>query len=297
MSGGELPPVAASSSLIAPMPMVESRDIDADGGDGGGVSFGTQDLAMALTRSQQHNNVGGMRRTCSAPHSMDALGVPDVLAPSGGPMRRVASSVGMRRSNSFFWTPAAHHEFEAACEELARSGIVPTAPAILHAMAARPDLKIADIDKHLKVSTRTPRAARNDPPSAPSPPARSAAPALALRRPPTAPPPPRRRAETPADTALPAAPEPDAAQRGGRRGRAAAVAVAAVVAQPEGLVRRDGRGARGDVRELRHPRHAARVAAPADARPPAAAAGELRRRAAARGRVRRPHRRHAPTRC
>ena len=187
MSGGELPPVAASSSLIAPMPMVESRDIDADGGDGGGVSFGTQDLAMALTRSQQHNNVGGMRRTCSAPHSMDALGVPDVLAPSGGPMRRVASSVGMRRSNSFFWTPAAHHEFEAACEELARSGIVPTAPAILHAMAARPDLKIADIDKHLKVSTRTPRAARNDPPSAPSPPARSAAPAFALRRPPTAP--------------------------------------------------------------------------------------------------------------
>ena len=187
MSGGELPPVAASSSLIAPMPMVESRDIDADGGDGGGVSFGTQDLAMALTRSQQHNNVGGMRRTCSAPHSMDALGVPDVLAPSGGPMRRVASSVGMRRSNSFFWTPAAHHEFEAACEELARSGIVPTAPAILHAMAARPDLKIADIDKHLKVSTRTPRRARNAPPSSPSPPARSAAPALALRRPPTAP--------------------------------------------------------------------------------------------------------------
>ena len=187
MSGGELPPVAASSSLIAPMPMVESRDIDADGGDGGGVSFGTQDLAMALTRSQQHNNVGGMRRTCSAPHSMDALGVPDVLAPSGGPMRRVASSVGMRRSNSFFWTPAAHHEFEAACEELARSGIVPTAPAILHAMAARPDLKIADIDKHLKVSTRTPRRARKDPPSAPSPPARSAAPARALRRPPTAP--------------------------------------------------------------------------------------------------------------
>ena len=100
-----------------------------------------------------------MRRTCSAPHSMDALGVPDVLAPSGGPMRRVASSVGMRRSNSFFWTPAAHHEFEAACEELARSGIVPTAPAILHAMGARPDLKIADIDKHLKVSTRTPRRA------------------------------------------------------------------------------------------------------------------------------------------
>ena len=187
MSGGELPPVAASSSLIAPMPMVESRDIDADGGDGGGVSFGTQDLAMALTRSQQHNNVGGMRRTCSAPHSMDALGVPDVLAPSGGPMRRVASSVGMRRSNSFFWTPAAHHEFEAACEELARSGIVPTAPAILHAMAARPDLKIADIDKHLKVRTRTPRRARNDPPSAPSSPARSAAPARALRRPPTAP--------------------------------------------------------------------------------------------------------------
>lgn len=187
MSGGELPPVAASSSLIAPMPMVESRDIDADGGDGGGVSFGTQDLAMALTRSQQHNNVGGMRRTCSAPHSMDALGVPDVLAPSGGPMRRVASSVGMRRSNSFFWTPAAHHEFEAACEELARSGIVPTAPAILHAMGARPDLKIADIDKHLKVSTHTPRAARNDPPGAPSSPARSAAPALALRRPPTAP--------------------------------------------------------------------------------------------------------------
>ena len=187
MSGGELPPVAASSSLIAPMPMVESRDIDADGCDGGGVSFGTQDLAMALTRSQQHNNVGGMRRTCSAPHSMDALGVPDVLAPSGGPMRRVASSVGMRRSNSFFWTPAAHHEFEAACEELARSGIVPTAPAILHAMAARPDLKIADIDKHLKVSTRTPRRARKGPPRAPSSPARSAAPARALRRPPTAP--------------------------------------------------------------------------------------------------------------
>ena len=193
MSGGELPPVAASSSLIAPMPMVESRDIDADGGDGGGVSFGTQDLAMALTRSQQHNNVGGMRRTCSAPHSMDALGVPDVLAPSGGPMRRVASSVGMRRSNSFFWTPAAHHEFEAACEELARSGIVPTAPAILHAMAARPDLlDLLDIDKRpegaLPACAR--RAARATtrpappplPPAPPRPPSPSAG-----RRPPLRP--------------------------------------------------------------------------------------------------------------
>ena len=230
MSGGELPPVAASSSLIAPMPMVESRDIDADGGDGGGVSFGTQDLAMALTRSQQHNNVGGMRRTCSAPHSMDALGVPDVLAPSGGPMRRVASSVGMRRSNSFFWTPAAHHEFEAACEELARSGIVPTAPAILHAMAARPDLKIADIDKHLKVSTHphaAPRAQRPAPRPLPSRPLTAPSPS-AGRRPP---PPPRRRAETPADTALLQHLSLTQHNAGAATRH---VAVAADVAQPEG---------------------------------------------------------------
>jgi len=65
-------------------------------------------------------------------------------------MRRVASSLGMRRSSSFFWTPKAHHDFERAMENLSASGIAITASSILPLMRQHADLKASDIDKHMQ---------------------------------------------------------------------------------------------------------------------------------------------------
>jgi len=64
-------------------------------------------------------------------------------------MRRVASSLGMRRSTSFFWTPAAHHDFEHAVESLSARGVAITAASLLPLMRHHADLKAADIDKHM----------------------------------------------------------------------------------------------------------------------------------------------------
>ena len=118
MSGADLPPIAERSSLLAVAPPVlvavdPSIGVASDSSAGG---FGTEELTNALVRSQQISTpVHGMRRATSAPHSMDSLasssedsgGGSGYLPPSGGPMRRVASSLGMRRSSSFFWTPSA----------------------------------------------------------------------------------------------------------------------------------------------------------------------------------------------
>jgi len=119
--------------------------------------FDTADLQLALTRSRQQAGVaGGLRRATSAPHSMDVLGQEpqaSYLKPSGGPMRRVSSSLGMRRSSSFFWTPTAHGEFERALIALSTRGADITAAAIMSEMGSRPELmelKWADVDKHLK---------------------------------------------------------------------------------------------------------------------------------------------------
>lgn len=66
-------------------------------------------------------------------------------------MRRVASSLGMRRSNSFFWTPAAHHDFERAISFLTQSGVEASAAHVLHLMGQHyVDLKVVDIDKHMR---------------------------------------------------------------------------------------------------------------------------------------------------
>ena len=46
-------------------------------------------------------------------------------------MRRVQSSLGMRRSSSFFWTPAAHHEFERALSTLNARGAEVSAASIM----------------------------------------------------------------------------------------------------------------------------------------------------------------------
>lgn len=133
-----------------------------------GFSFDTFELQHALLRSrQQAGACGGLRRATSAPHSMDMLGMEPsassagagaaaaagrYLPPSGGPMRRVASSLGMRRSASFFWTPSAHHDFERAIHALASRGAEITATAIMDLMGARhaADLKLADVEKHLR---------------------------------------------------------------------------------------------------------------------------------------------------
>ena len=176
-----LPPVNASSSLLAPQPpqLPSTADdgfmTDAPMGPAGScaapsVAFDTFDLHLALTRSRQASpgSNGGLRRAVSAPHSMDQLGheaMPgsenvggafssSYMAPSGGPMRRVSSSLGMRRSSSFFWTPAAHRDFERALAALAARGVeAPGAIEIIGEMGPLwrgSDLKLADVDKHLK---------------------------------------------------------------------------------------------------------------------------------------------------
>jgi hypothetical protein len=155
-----LPPINASSPLIALQPPQPSGAADATlmgGAPLGGITFDTSDLQSALMRSrQQVNSAGGLRRATSAPHSMDMLGQQassTFIPPSGGPMRRVASSLGMRRSSSFFWTPTAHLSFEKAVAALTARGGDLTASAIFEEMghvAHGLDLKVGDVDKHLK---------------------------------------------------------------------------------------------------------------------------------------------------
>lgn len=66
-------------------------------------------------------------------------------------MRRVASSLGMRRSNSFFWTPVAHHDFERAVSFLTQRGVEVSAAHVLHLMGQHyVDLKVTDVDKHMR---------------------------------------------------------------------------------------------------------------------------------------------------
>ena len=73
------------------------------------------------------------------------------LPPTGGPMRRAASSLALRRSSSFFWTPAAHRDFERAISTLTTRGVEVTAIAIMAEMGHHSDdLKLADVEKHLR---------------------------------------------------------------------------------------------------------------------------------------------------
>uniref|UniRef100_A0A7S4ES07 Uncharacterized protein n=1 Tax=Chrysotila carterae TaxID=13221 RepID=A0A7S4ES07_CHRCT len=166
-----LPPVNVNSSLVAPHSM--DRVFDALNDDEDGFAD-TSALHTALSHSQQMTGSGGsgMRRATSAPHSMDlyvmmyATPAPvdspsrhalsrrtqQYLSPSGsGPMRRVASSLGMRRSSSFLWTPSAHHDFERAIGFLSSRGAAVSPAAIAQLMATRHvDLKVADVDRHMR---------------------------------------------------------------------------------------------------------------------------------------------------
>lgn len=66
-------------------------------------------------------------------------------------MRRIASSLGMRRASSFFWTIRAHDDFEAALSSLAARGIEPTAGLVLAQMGPDwPELKPSDVEKHMR---------------------------------------------------------------------------------------------------------------------------------------------------
>jgi hypothetical protein len=56
----------------------------------------------------------------------------------------------MRRSSSFFWTPAAHHEFERALSALNARGAEVSAATIMPLMGIHSDLKLTDIERHLK---------------------------------------------------------------------------------------------------------------------------------------------------
>jgi len=155
-----LPPVNVNSPLLS-----KGQQASTQAAQPPPFTFDTVDLQLALTRSRQQVDGGsGLRRAVSAPHSMDALGQEpgrgdsvagggaggNYLAPSGGPMRRVSSSLGMRRSSSFFWTPAAHHEFERAVATLSARGADCSPSAILEEMGHRADLQLADVDKHLR---------------------------------------------------------------------------------------------------------------------------------------------------
>ena len=157
----ELPPVNPISPLLAmgqqhAFPPPPSSQLPSPA-----IHFDVSDLQLALTRSRQEaGGAGGLRRATSAPHSMDALGQDPrgkngnsnhgYLAPSGGPMRRVSSSLGMRRSASFFWTPAAHHDFERAVAALTARGTECSASAILNEMSHRANLQLSDVDNHLR---------------------------------------------------------------------------------------------------------------------------------------------------
>jgi len=165
-----LPPINAASSLLAQQPL-QTPTTAPDISDSSGFSFDTLELQHALQRSrQQAGGCGGLRRATSAPHSMDALGREPVfpqqqqlphqqhnsqrnyLAPTGGPIRRVTSSLGLRRSSSFFWTPAAHRDFERAVAVLSAQTADVSAPNILAEMsqAHTADLKLSDVEKHLR---------------------------------------------------------------------------------------------------------------------------------------------------
>ena len=66
-------------------------------------------------------------------------------------MRRIASSLGMRRSNSFFWTPAAHHDFERAIAYLSNHGVEPSTDRVHSLMRQHyPSLNSDDVEKHLR---------------------------------------------------------------------------------------------------------------------------------------------------
>jgi len=147
----DLPPVAAHSSLLAVAPASPPPS------DFGSSAFDTSELEHALHRSQQIASSSGLRRAVSAPHSLDSLahvesaGQSGYLQPSGGPMRRVASSLGMRRSSSFFWSPTAHYDFERAVATLRAQGKDENIPAalILPLMRHHPEIRLQDIEKHM----------------------------------------------------------------------------------------------------------------------------------------------------
>ena len=75
----------------------------------------------------------------------------------------------MRRSSSFFWTPAAHHEFERALSTLNARGAEVSAASIMTLMGLHSDLKMNDIERHLKVPTHpgAPRDPRHTSPRQP----------------------------------------------------------------------------------------------------------------------------------
>jgi len=158
-----LPPVATSSPLIAVFPKMREPD-PSETVFGSPTSvwetakdpvFDVCELSLALSRSQQQSSsASGLRRTVSAPQALDSLAniagdEREYLPPSGGPLRRVASSLSMRRSASFCWSPAAQHEFERAVASLNARHIEVSAVAVLRMMRHHPDLKLADVEKHM----------------------------------------------------------------------------------------------------------------------------------------------------
>jgi len=164
-----LPPIAACSALLAAMPKASQLDSvygtpprEWESMSLKSPVFDVCELEMALAKSQQiTGGAGGLRRTVSAPQALDSLANLDddgehdeYLPPSGGPLRRVASSMGMRRSPSFSWSPGALHDFERAISSLKARRIEVSAVAVLRLMRHHPELKLPDIEKQISKTRR-----------------------------------------------------------------------------------------------------------------------------------------------
>lgn len=120
-----IPPVNFNSPLVAVGQ--GPRRVTFDGGDDANLhedTFAVDGLKTALRDEGTRLSEAELRKTASAPHSMHKLG--DAVSGkckgrSGGPMRRVATSIGplaLRRNNSFMWTMEVHRDFETAVQAL-----------------------------------------------------------------------------------------------------------------------------------------------------------------------------------
>jgi len=131
--GRPLPPVNYNSSLVADHGRPPSALLEAAvAQDSSAFNFGR--LAAELNPpnvSAASIRSASMRKISSAPVALNTLGGIRGGPPSstggsrsGGPMRRVATSINLpaRRSNAFMWTMEMHRDFENAVQTLVSRG-------------------------------------------------------------------------------------------------------------------------------------------------------------------------------
>jgi len=123
-----MPPVNCNSPLVAVMTN-PAPGVGASGSTEPPASFKFGPMARALRDEDRES----MRKTASAPHSMNKLGGGShVLSPKAlnrhggaGPIRRVSTAMAplsMRRPSTFMWTMDVHRDFESAVQSLISKG-------------------------------------------------------------------------------------------------------------------------------------------------------------------------------